>query len=343
MNGDRPNHLAWPPSEPFPGLPQRSSEGNNGGPPVRDRRRSRALGQDIIGNMSGQIAAWDDPNPDDAETLIALLKAYDFAEGAVAGIDISNLALDPFAGVTAASVPAGLLQSLEVLGILQWGTDGVTKQVVMNLPASQVIKIPMAGTYARAESKLTAKYYPRQANGVLNGSSLFFYLSSNPNLRNNIFNNPKSPLLDPNANFNAGTVPTTPIHVDGIIARGMMALAPGASNDRSCRAVRRFYGSVPVAAAAYPGGGAVVSCPIAFGASAVQLACNPANFQPPIIANDIRSPLSFAMVDHGGNWTGQFPVNVFVPLIANCQTIVVYNTAVNGAENPFTLIYDLGL
>lgn len=347
MNGDRPNHLAWPPGVPFPGLPQPSPDDRStGGPPPRDRRRSRALGQDITANMSGQIATWDAPNDEDSETLVAFLKAYDFAEGAIQGVDITNPLKDPYAGVAAAGiVPDTLSQALEVLGILQWGHDGVTKQVIMSLPASQVVKIPMAGSYARAESKLTSRYFLRQTGGAIAGSDTFFYLSANPNLRNNIFNNPKSPLLDPSQNFAPGTVPTTPIHVDGLIAKGSVSVATGGSSDRSARACRRFYGSVPTEAAGYPGAGALVFCPIAFGASAVMLAANPAGFAPPIdpAANPVRSPLLFAMVDHAGNWVGQLPPNQFVPLTANCQTIVVYNTAANGAENPFTLIYDLGL
>src|SRR6185312_16407770 len=99
MNGDRPQHPAWPEGFPFPGLPQPSPDDRvHGGPPPRDKRRSRALGQDIVGNMMGQICAWDDQQSPDAETLVAFLKAYDFAEAAVPNIDISNPLIDPFAG-----------------------------------------------------------------------------------------------------------------------------------------------------------------------------------------------------------------------------------------------------
>lgn len=344
MNGDRPQHPAWPQGQPFPGFPERSPDDARGGPPPRDRRRSRALGQDIVSNMMGQICAWDDPTAEDAETLIAFLKAYDFAEAAVPGIDISNPLIDPYAGVASTVIPDTLLQSLEVLAILQWGHDGVSKQVVLNLPASQVVKVPMAGSYARASSKLTCKYFARTQGNDLAGSNTFFYLSANANIRNNIFNNAQSPLLAPAVGYSAG-LPATPIHVDGIIAKGTASISQGGSSDRGARACRRFYGSVPTEAAGYPGAGALVSCPIAFGASAVMLATNPTNFVPPKdpAANPTLSPLSFAMVDHAGNFVGQQPANQFVPLIANCQTIVVYNTAANGGENPFTLIYDLGL
>lgn len=343
MNGDRPNHLAWPHGEPFPGLPQRSSEGNNGGPPVRDRRRSRALGQDIVNNMMGQICAWDDPTAEDAETLIAFLKAYDFAEAAVANIDISNPNIDPFTGVASTVIPPGLVQSLEVLAVLQWGHDGVSKQVVLNLPAGQVIKVPMAGSYARASSKLTCKYFARTVVApIAPSNATLVYLNADANVRNNIFNNAQSPLLSPAVGYSAN-LPTTPIHVDGIIAKGTAAFSQGGSSDRGARACRRFYGSVPVQAAGYPAGGALVFCPIAFGASAVMLATNPSNFTSIDGNARVLSPLMFAMLDHAGNVVGQQPANQFVPLIANCQSIAVYNTAANGGENPFTLIYDLGL
>jgi hypothetical protein len=82
-------------------------------------------------------------------------------------------------------------------------------------------------------------------------------------------------------------------------------------------------------------------CPIAFGASAVMLQANPTAFTN--FAGNVLSPLLFGMIDSAGNVMGQFPPNTFFPLAAECQQIFVYNTAPNGGENPFSLIYDLGL
>ncbi len=347
-NGQVP--LAWPAHQPFPGYPPRPPGHTQGGPPLRDQRKSRALGDNIQGNQAGQIATWDSPECLDGESLVAVLKAYAFAEGAVAGVDIQT-ASNPFAGAASTVVPDGLLQSLEVLAVFQWGNDGVTKQVVLNLPAGQIIKIPFVGSYARAFAKLTAKYYPRVQGANLtfqSGTETYYYLNADPDLANAIFNSAQSPLLDPTVGYSGGsdpTVPTVPIHVDGIICRGSASISTGGTADRSARAVRRFYGSMPAAVAAYPTGGAVVFCPIAFGASSVMLQANPTAFQNPFTdpASGTSSPLEFAQLDAAGNVIGAFTANEFVPLEANCQQVIVYNTAANGVENPFALLYDLGL
>ncbi len=321
--------------------PEPSSEGYNGGPPVRDQRRSRALGQNLVKNVDGQLCTYDmGQDAEEAETLVAYIKAYDFAEGAVNGVSIET-ATDPYEGVASAIVPDPLLQNIEVIAEVQWGHDGVTKKSLMNLPAGQVVKMQAGASYMRAHAKLTARYFARIQLDTL----LFTYLNADPNLRNNLFNAIGSPALQADLGFDAGTIPTTPIHVDGVISKGMVSLASGGSNDRSSRPCRRFYGSCPVEGAGYPAGGARIYCPVAFGAAAVMLQTNPAAFtdfeHDP--AGKVLSPLQFAMIDHAGNVVGGQVANQFVPLIANCQQILVYNTAANTQENPFALIYDLGL
>ncbi len=321
------------------GYPEHSPDNFNGGPPPRDRRRSRAQGQDLSGNQDGQLCTYDmGEQADEAETLVAYIKAYDFAEGAVNGIDISA-ATDPFSGVDADIVPSPLLQNIEVIAEVQWGHDGVTKKALMNLPAGVIVKMQAGASYMRAHAKLTARYFERFQE--TNPTTNYFYLNDDPNLRNNIFNAIGSPLLAARAGFDPtgdDRMPQTPIHVDGVISRGSVSLPSGGSSDRSSRPCRRFYGAVPDAGSSTVN---QVFCPIAFGAAAVMLQANPALYTD---ANGVAfAPLFFAMLDHAGNVVGQQSANQFVPLIANCQQIIVYNSGANGKENPFALVYDLGL
>jgi hypothetical protein len=317
-----------------------------GAPPLRDVRRTRALGDEISAKkLTGQLGAFDtgpDEGGEEASTLYVQLKAYDFAEGAVNGISVAN-DQDPFGGVVSSVLPEGILQSLEVIANLQWGHDGVTEQVVLNLCAAQILKAGLAGSYSRATAQLTAKYYQRFVGAVIAGiHATFFYLDPDPNIRNNFFNSIASPVLNPFLGFDPGTIPQTPIKITGIHEMGYPAIPQGGSFDRSARMTRRFFGTFPPVATAYPAGGALVFCPIAFGAGAVMLQCNPTDFINPATGN-VASTLLMGMIDHAGNVTAQLVPNTFFPLIADCQQIFVYNPSANGIENPFTLIYDLGL
>lgn len=351
----------------FPDPPPRTNAGTGlagGGPPRRDRRRSRSQGDNLVASGSvqalptggqgslasttGQLCTYDtgpDEGGEEAQTLFTFLKAYDFSEGAVTGLPEN--AVNPFAGVSSSVIPDTLLQSLIVLAELQWGHDGVTKKVITNLSPGQIVKAGLAGTYARAHAKLSAKYLERFKGPGFGGAvEEYFYIDTDPNVRNNIWNSINSPALQAALGFDPDTLPTTPIHIDGIISRGVATVTQGGSFDRSSRATRRFFGSVPKEVGGYPGGGAIVRCPVAFGASAVMLAVNPTLFtlyQPPALFGTTVSPLLFAMLDAAGNITGQMPANTFFPLTDNCVEIAVYNTVANGTENPFTLVYDLGL
>jgi len=346
---------------PEPPPDNRGTDGT-GRPPRRDRRRSRAQGDNLIisglalptaptggqswvGATTGQICSFDtgsDEAGDESQTLIAFLKAYDFAENAVTGI--AEGSVDPFKGVAtpiSGTAPSPLLQSLIVLAELQWGHDGVTKKVVCNLCAGQVIKAGLAGTYARAKATLSCKYLQRFEDAPAGGTDMFHYIDPDPNIRNNIWNSINSPALNPLLGYDRDTAPLTPVHVDGILALGDCVVPQGGSFDRSSRPTRRFFGSYPAEAAGYPGHGAFVFCPIAFGASAVMLQANATQFTNPAAQN--FSPLLMGMIDHSGNITAQIVPNTFFPLTSECQQIFVYGTGVNSAENPFTLIYDLGL
>lgn len=352
----------------FPDPPPRTNGGTGpggGGPPKRDRRRSRSQGDNLVASGSvqaiptggqgslasttGQLCTYDtgpDEGGEEAETLFTFLKAYDFAEGAVTGLPEN--ALSPFAGVTSSIVPDGILQSLIVLAELQWGHDGTTEKVIANLAPGQIVKAGLAGSYARAHAKLSAKYLQRLSGTKFGGVvDNFFYIDNDPDIRNNIWNSLNSPAMQAILGFDPDTLPTTPIHIDGIISRGVATVSQGGSFDRSSRATRRFFGTFPHEAAAYPAGGAVVRCPIAFGAAAVMLQVNPTAFtafRPAAIFGQVQAPLFFGMTDAAGNTSAQMPANTFFPLIDNCVEIFVYNpTLANGVENPFTLIYDLGL
>jgi hypothetical protein len=333
----------------LPVPPPRTNGGADGmgAPPRRDKRRSRSMGCNIIANgPSGQVASWDtgaDENGEESSTVISFLKAYDFAENAVTGLGGGPHA-DPFEGVVSLAInQPGTLQSLEVLVNLQWGHDGVSQKVVANLPAGQIVKAVAAGTYCRAHCKIVSRYTTRFSGPAFGGSASFFYLDPDANKRNNIWNSIDSPALSPSQYFDSNTMPLTPIHVDGIIGMGTPAVSQGGSFDRSSRLTRRFFGSVPTTAGVWPGGGAIVLCPVAFGASAVMLQANATPFTLP--AGRALAPLFMGFMDGAGNFLGgQFPSNTFFTIPPETRQIFVYNpTLANQAENPFSLVYDLGL
>jgi hypothetical protein len=348
----------------LPVPPPRTNGGADGmgAPPRRDTRRSRAQGQNVAAvvlpnlftearpTLSAQLASWDtgpDENGEESSQLMAFFKAYDFAENAVTGIGSAPV-VDPFKGVVShqLNTPLAVLQALEVIANLQWGHDGVNEKVVMNMPAGQIIKGSPYGTYCRANAKLTCRYFKRQQAADFGTTHIFFYLDADPNKANNIFNSIDSPALSPSIGFDPGTIPTMPIHIEGIIGLGSGALGQGGSFDRSSRITRRFFGTFPVAGPYNAGvGGAFVRCPVAFGASAVMLQAisGTTAFVDP--AGRSFAPLMFGMLNHSGTITlAQLVPNTFFPLDSETAEIFVYNPGVgNGFENPFSLIYDLGL
>jgi hypothetical protein len=341
----------------FPVLPPRTNGGADGmgAPPRRDKRRSRAQGQNVcaainpafseaLPTLSAQLAAWDtgpDQCGEESSTIMVFLKTYDFAENAVTGLGGGAVA-DPFAGVVSSVTPnLAILQSLEVLCNLQWGHDGVNQKIVANMPAGQIVKGSAFGTYCRANAKLTPRYYLRTRDADAGTTQVYSYFSPDANTRNNIFNSIDSPALNPQLGFDAGTVPTTPIHIEGIIGMGSSAISQGGSFDRSSRITRRFFGTFPDVGA-YPATGAFVLCPVAFGASAVMLQALATPFTDP--TGRVFSNLLMGMMDHSGNiLIAELIPNTFFPIYADCAAIFVYNPANNTFENPFTLIYDLGL
>jgi hypothetical protein len=366
-SGQGPSHPVTPTSLPPDnrGAPPMGIPGTgwkDAPPPRRDTRRSRSQGGNLVvlgqssivngrqstpGATVVPLCAYDtggddQQNADRAESnsLVAFLKAYDFAENAVMGL--TDEATDPFAAPNAnAEIPDGLKQSIVVIAEIQWGHDGVNQKVLCNLQPGQVVKAGLFGTYVKTYSKLSAKYFTRFQGPDIGAQSMFFYLSQDPNEANNIFSNLGAPALQAQLYYDRDTSPTTPVHVDGIVALGDATVGIGANADRASRPTRRFYGSMP-ANSGYPAGpGALVFCPLQFGASSVLLQCNPTGFTN--FAGNALAPLLMMMIDHAGNVMGQFPPNQFFSLPDGCQQIIVYNAVANGGENPFTLIYDLGL
>lgn len=261
----------------------------------------------------------------------------------------AGVIVDPFAGVSSGviglgdgdSSSVGIFQSLEVIANFQWGTDGVNQKVLVNLPAGQIVRGNMSGTYARGNAIVTAHYYERFQGADIGAHETFFYLDADPNVRNNLFNSINSPALVATVGFDPGTTPSTPIHLEAIIGLGTPAVSQGGSFDRSSRMTRRFFGTFP-SVDSYPAAGALVFCPVAFGASAVMLQSHPTAFT--TFAGNLQAPLFFGMIDHAGNVIGQYPANTFFPIASDCAQIFVYNPGNNNAaENPFALIFDLGL
>jgi len=345
----------------LPVPPPRTNGGADGmgAPPRRDKRRSRAQGQNIAAvikpglftearpTLSAQLASWDtgpDEGGEESSTLMAFFKTYDFAENAVTATGAGPI-VDPFKGVVShqTGINLEILQSLEVIVNLQWGHDGVNQKVVANMPAGQIVKGSPYGTYCRANAKLTCRYLKRFQGANQGAVETFFYLDADANRRNNLFNSVDSPALSPDVGFDPGTLPTTPIHIEGIIGMGVAANTQGGSFDRSARLTRRFFGTFPtIPAYAGGAGGAFVRCPIAYGAGAVMLQALPTPFTDS--AGRAFSNLLMGQEDHSGNiLIAELVPNTFFPLYADTASIFVYNPANNQFENPFSLIYDLGL
>ena len=340
--------------------PPRNNAGADGlgAPPRRDRRRSRSQGANVCAainmafmeakpTLTAQLATYDtgpDEGGEESTTLMLLLKTYDFSENAVTGLGGGDHA-DPFAGVVTHQLqtPLSVLQSLEVIVNLQWGHDGVSQKVVANVPAGQIVKGGLSGSYVRTHARVTARYYKRFQGTNAGAVEVFFYLDPDANTRNNIFNSIDSPALVASLGYDRDTVPITPIHIEGIIGQGVAAISQGGSFDRSSRITRRFFGTFPnITPYANGAGGAFILCPIAFGASAIMLQALPTPFTDP--AGRLFSNLLMGQMDHSGNiLIAELPPNVFFPIYPETAAVFVYNPAVNSAENPFSLIYDLGL
>lgn len=302
--------------------------------PRGERHISKAFANELLGDSSGMAAEF---RGDEAEALTAYVTAHDYGE--------NPTSTDPFIGVDNTGVPPdGILQTIEVVAKLTYGHDRVSRRALFNLPAGQTAKLPIVGSYAKVETFLQPRYFPRIAvvSDRINfpaGSNLT-YLNDDANLANNYFNFCPPTVCGIPLNYgnqSPSLAPITPVATDGIIGRGSASLNSGGSNDRSSRALRRFFGS-------YPSEGASSSinvfCPIAFGAAAVMLQCNDAVYTD---ANRVtHGRLLFGMQDHNGDFVAELPPNTFFPIMADCQFIFVYDNTATGAETTFQLVYDLG-
>jgi len=295
--------------------------------------------KEIVGDNITEIARYESK---DARNLVAYVSALD-------PLDINTPAtVNPYLGVVGTNVPpVGILQQIEAVGILTYGFDGVSYKHRFNMPVGQVSKIPFCGSFARIEVRLEPRYYTRQ--GIAQSQ---FYINANPQIRNSAFNNPPNGVL--RGGFGPVALPG-PVTVSGFFAEGSSPIPSGGSNDRSSRALRRFFGSLPASAVS---GDQIVACPIAWGANAFGLLTAPLTLPAgSYVLTNLQTELIAIVRTYNGNVYQSFPPlggfyfsptgagasGTFFPLPADATEILVAGLNPSGGEQPFEILYDLGL
>jgi hypothetical protein len=214
---------------------------------------------------------------------------------------------------------------------LDFGHKGSGEYVIYDVPASQIIKAPFAGSFAKLSARLWPMYYTPDDTGT---TRLYFLFPGGPHLTTELWNSVPSALVAQQT----GEVNPNPVPCKGWIAEGFL------SNDDKNRPIRRFYGSLIT-------DGTIAShatrCPIAGAATYVMLIgglydkTNP-NLQSLSFLQNILSTTGVAT-----RQIGPFPANTIIALDATCTSIDVINspnpvgTALAPFEVPFELIYFL--
>jgi len=296
--------------------------------------------REIVGSNIVEVARYQSSK---ARNLVAYVSALD-------PLDVNTPdTVNPYLGVAGTNVPPiGVLQQIEAVGILTYGFDGVSYKHRFNLPVGQVAKIPFCGAFARIEVRLEPRYYSRQGAG-----QGLFYINSNPQIRNSAFNNPPNGVLQ--TGFGNAALPG-PVTVSGFFAEGDSPINPGGPNDRSARALRRFFGSLPTSIIP---GDVIVACPIAWGANAFGLMTAPLTLPGgSYITTNAPTDLIAIIRTYNGTVYQSFPPlgafyfspasgalssGSFYALPADATEILVAGLQASGGEQPFEILYDLGL
>lgn len=267
-----------------------------------------------------------------AKTLIAYASA-DFPIQGTTTIEGTTFALSPLLQkaeqVSNAVPPVG---GAVLCATLDFGHKGGSRQVIFDLPPTQIVRAPFAGSFGKLSARLWPQYYTHNDDGLVAGVRVYLLSPNGPILTTELWNSIPSNLMAENFFTNPFGAPCV-----GWFAEGFQ------QNDQPSRPTRRFYGSVKVTGvvAAQP-----TRCPVANGATYVQLvggiydSANPTLQSLQFLQN--LAPTSNVPLPQ----VGPFNVGDMVPLDSKVQSIDVINSpnaAVAIHDIPFELVYYIGL
>lgn len=262
--------------------------------------------------------------------------AANIAAGGTPNANFGPSNTDPFTPVAAPAalgLPNNILQQIEVIGYLVQGHEDVAMTIPFNMPVGQLIRLNAAGSSVKVKCAIVPRYFAK-----LGIAPSFQYIVAGTTIaadrqRNNIFDFAAAQL---GQCFTAGTLPTTPVQLQGYVGRGFTAPVPPQ---------RVFFGAIDAAAAQ----NTQYRCPIPRGAQTVLLLADAST-----VNNDAGGTAPFAGAaltfnfSTGGNTNRRsglnFPANVTVPVPADATAIEVVNVGatVLPAGVPFQLQYDIG-
>lgn len=292
-------------------------------PPPKNMGQRR---EGIISDVIATVATLECERP---QNMVALVRTIPVQE-----LPGATSALNPYMGVVWGGVlPADLLQTAVMVGILTTGHDGVSFRTRFNLPTQNWIRAPFAGSSGKVDVRLEPRYYPMLPDGAD-----FTWISTDDETRNAAFSEPPQNVLSANGPP-AGWPVAFPAQAEGYFAEGV--LNSGTSNqDRGSRPLRRFFGWVAAATA----GGVFHKCPIPFGAQSVTLVCDATAEVYDPAGGAAGQPLRFAQRVGTQRRIYNFLPNVTYPIRSDAVAIDVYGlvAAAAGKSIPFELVYDLG-
>ncbi|MFI5299108.1 MAG: hypothetical protein ACHREM_13510 [Polyangiales bacterium] len=212
---------------------------------------------------------------------------------------------------------------------LDFGHRGTPQFVIFDMPPSQIIKAPFAGSFGKLGARLRPKYYTPSDSGAAPIIRVYLAFPGGPQLTNELWNSTQTLSIAQNGILMDGVQ-----SVRGWLAEGFL------SNDLPSKPIRRFYGSVQCNGTP---NNQEVFCPVAFAATYVQLSGASNNG-----VGGSTTVLQFYQLlpptsGVAAQLIGPYPPNQPVLLLDNVQAIVVVNapTAVGGAFAPLEVCFEL--
>lgn len=213
---------------------------------------------------------------------------------------------------------------------LRFGHEGSNQTVLFDLPPGAVVKVPLAGSSAKLFGRLLPKYFKNNDNTLVARKRVYLITPTSPIAMTNAQYNMMPGVLTANGFTNTGLAPFQGFFAEGSVANG----------DQFSKPTRRFYGSVKGAGAA-PFQNTL--CPVAWNAVAMQVTGGLGPLIDP--ATGVLSasvPLQFNQNGPPGSFqAGPYPMNTIVPLLDNCQSIEVFQSAAGAGDIPFEVVYYL--
>lgn len=263
--------------------------------------------------------------------LAKTLVSYASADAPIIGVDETGAPLSPLlVAPVQASDAVPPIGGAVLCASLDFGHKGGARVVIYDLPPTQIVRAPFAGSFGKLSARLWPKYYtPQDAPGLRQ----YLLSPGGQILTSELWNSVPTGIMAANGFVNAHGAPCV-----GWLAEGYQ------QNDQPSRPTRRFYGTVK-------GNDVVAStptrCPVAAGATYVQLvggtyaSATPTTQSLQFLQN--LQPTSGVALPQ----SGPFEVNTIIALASDVQSIDVVNSprAVGAGphEIPFVLIFYIGL